>query len=140
MTETENVTYVYSANEIDGPWYEDLDSAIDDAIDAMYCKRPLGTSVVIYRGRQTPRMHADFIFNVSDAVIEKIQDNLSKEIAFDIGEDYLEELDKIEQSEAFEKAILDFLNKNCAQPGFFIVEDVEEVAVDEEGNVIVTQP
>lgn len=115
--------YVYSSNGDIGPWYDNIESVIDNLkCDETFSAEP-GEDVTIYRGERTEYTHTDF----ADFVGENIQE-LFQEAAWDeaseYADDYLGDMTPDHRNE-LTKLVVDFLDKNCAQPTFWTVSDSE---------------
>jgi hypothetical protein len=110
--------YVYSANNID---YMDLEDILEEIKYEPEIKE-------IYKGVKISFQHSDF-FNASE-VIENITESAYGTVD-EYSDNYCDELEDKKHEENISSLILDYLNKNVSQPGFFQVEDVKKINISE---------
>ena len=111
--------YVYSHNGEDS-WVEDEDSAVDSA---MFAKGEETGTVKIYRGEAQKYTHDTFAFDIGADIQEAVWAAAQGE-GGEFAEDYLEDLSK-EQLGDLTRIVIEWLNKNAAQPTFFSVKNVQ---------------
>lgn len=108
--------YAFSLNN------EDFNIDKDSILDNFY----IGNHKIVYVGEQQKKTHKDFI-NV-DSLIEKMQEDANFESEYADG--YLEDFTK-EHEENLEKLILEYMDKNLAQPNFYEVINIQEISIAE---------
>ena len=85
---------------------------------------------IIYVGEQKRALHKDFI-NI-DSLIENMQEAAAFESEY--ADDYLEDFKEEHESE-LEKLILEYMDKNLAQPNFYEAVNIQEISVEEFKNL-----
>lgn len=81
---------------------------------------------IIYVAEQKRALHKDFI-NI-DSLIENMQEAANFESEY--ADDYLEDFKEEHESE-LEKLILEYMDKNLAQPNFYEAVNIQEISVEE---------
>ena len=85
---------------------------------------------IIYVGEQKRALHKDFI-NI-ESLIENMQEAATFESEY--ADDYLEDFTEEHEFE-LEKLILEYMDKNLAQPNFYEAVNIQEISVEEFKNL-----
>ena len=97
----------------------------DFETDPECIKDKINGQTIVYVGEQKRSLHKDFI-NL-DSLIENMQEAACFESEY--ADNYLEDLTE-EHSDNLEKLILEYMDKNLAQPNFYEAVNVQEISVE----------
>ena len=95
--------------------------SIDEIVDILEDDEEIET---VYKGVMVPKTHKDFLHGY--VVIEDICNQAYEEFS-EFSEGYIDDLENGKHTENITKLILEYLDKNASQPGFYGINKIVEI-------------